>query len=134
MKRKTWQYIRSLYILGIVLIIGGFLSHSNNELTGFHVFENIIGDGQYIFYIKPNKTATYTFRVNDFLKNGSYEVYNMENSKLVSSGTIGFRSEGYYPFIEMNLTKNKIYKIFFKLEDKNTYAFANVEYIEAEIN
>lgn len=127
MKNKINGYIKNLYILGIATIIGGIILNSNDQLTGFHFFENIISDGQYVFYIRPTETAYHTFEVTNFLKDANYEVYNMESNELVSSGNIGFISEGYRPFMEMYLAQGNLYKVILELEDENTYGFANIK-------
>lgn len=99
----------------------------NTQLKGIHLLENIISDGNYTFYVDATQTGSYTFDVNTFGKNASYEVYNEATNELVSKGEVGRNSVGYYPFIDMHLNEGNTYKVTLTLKDKNTFKLVNLK-------
>lgn len=78
MKIKKYK---TLYWFGITffIVILYFTSLGYNKtLKGYHLLQNIIGDGQYTLHITPAETDLYTFQVDNLKKNAIYEVYNTE--------------------------------------------------------
>ncbi len=127
MKIQFRQYAKKLPLIGILLVVLLLIFGYNKQLNGPHFFENIISDGKYTFYISPTQTAYHTFSVSKFLVNANYEVYNVKTNELINEGCVGFRSEGYYPFIEMDLKKGNIYKVTLDLGDERQFGLAYID-------
>lgn len=125
------KYIR-IIIAGIIifLIFSGTVILKNRHLEGLHLLQNITGNGQYTFYVDAKQTGLHEYNVSRFNKNARYTVYNTQSEKLVSEGRFGYRSEGYYPFIEMMVENGNTYKIIIFLEDKFTFGWADIEYLD----
>lgn len=130
MKTKKYKNICRFGITFLIVILFFTSLDYNKSLKGSHLFQNIIGDGQYTFCITPSETDFYTFRIDDFNKNATYEVYNTQNDSLISQGSIGYTSEGYRPFIEISLENSITYKVNLTLVDKNTFSLAHIKLCE----
>lgn len=127
MKTQLHPSAKKLPLIGIFLLVLLIIFGYNKQLKGPHFFENIIGDGKYTFYVMPTQTAYHTFSVSKFLVNANYEVYNTKNNVLVNKGRIGFTSEAYYPFIEMDLKKGNLYKVALDLGDERQFGLAHID-------
>ena len=127
-KKICWLSIPFL----IAILFLAFFSSLNHTKTlqGSHLFQNIIGDGEYTLYVTPTTTGPCTFQVYDFNNNIIYEVYDTRNNKLISEGRVAYTSEGYRPFMQMSLKNNITYAVTIKLLDKNTFDVAHIELCE----
>ena len=130
MKTKKSKKMHWLYITFLIAILFFVSLGYSKTLKGSHLFQNIIGDGQYTLYITPTTTDFYTFQVNNFNNNAIYEVYNTRNDSLISQGSIGYTSEGYRPFIEMPLENSITYKVNLTLVDRYTLGFVHIKLCE----
>lgn len=127
MKLPLHFYSKKLPLVTILLIVLLLIFGYNKQLRGFHFFENIISNGEYTFYVTPTQTAYHTFCVSKFLVDADYEVYNVQTNELVNTGNIGFTSEAYYPFIEMNLKKGNLYKVTLDLGEERQSGLAYID-------
>ena len=123
-KYKKLCWVGITFLISILLLASFY---NKKTLTGSHLFQNIIGNGQYTLYITPTTTGYYDCAVYDFNKDIIYEVYDTQTDRLVSQGSVGYTSEGYRPFIEMYLKNDITYAVNLRLVDKNTFGLAHIE-------